>query len=103
MYVVKVLRGFYDRMARCDREAGDVFETTEGRATQIASRIPGFVEIAPVEEAPVEVPAEQVEEPAEQVDLSSLKVAELKALCAERGIEVPSKATKAVLIGLLEG
>lgn len=92
MYAVKVLRGFYDRMARCDREAGDVFETTEGRARQIASRIPGFVEIAPVEEAP-----------AEQVDYSTLKVAELKALCAERGIEVPTKATKAVLIGLLEG
>lgn len=35
------------------------------------------------------------------VDLASLTVAQLKALCSERGIDVPSRATKAQLIALL--
>jgi len=34
-------------------------------------------------------------------DLSALTVAQLKALCSERGIDVPSRATKAQLIALL--
>lgn len=35
------------------------------------------------------------------VDLSSLTVATLRALCEERGIAAPSKATKARLVELL--
>lgn len=34
-------------------------------------------------------------------DLSEMTVAQLKALCAERGIAVPGRATKAQLIALL--
>lgn len=34
-------------------------------------------------------------------DIASLKVADLKALCTQRGIEFPSSATKADLIALL--
>lgn len=35
------------------------------------------------------------------VDLASLTVATLRALCAERGVEAPKKATKAQLVELL--
>ena len=35
------------------------------------------------------------------VDLSALTNAELRAICEERGIEVPRRATKAQLLGLL--
>ena len=37
------------------------------------------------------------------VDPASLTVAELRALCHERGLDVPSKATKARLVDLLNG
>ena len=44
----------------------------------------------------------QTEEPKEEVvDYSKLKVAELKELLNERGIEIPKGAKKADLIGLL--
>ncbi len=36
------------------------------------------------------------------MDYKDMKVAELKSLCAERGIAVPSKATKAQMVGWLE-
>jgi hypothetical protein len=35
-------------------------------------------------------------------DYSTLTVAQLKELCAERGIDVPKRATKAQVIALLE-
>ena len=84
---VRTLRPFYDLVAHRDRKAGDVFDATGERAAQIADRLPGYVEIVGTE-AP---------------DYSAMRVAELRALCADRGIEVPSKATKATIIELLEG
>lgn len=39
----------------------------------------------------------------EPVDLSALTVATLRALCEERGIEAPKRATKAALVELLGG
>ncbi|GMI25507.1 hypothetical protein TeGR_g8649 [Tetraparma gracilis] len=64
-------------------------------------------EAAPMEvEAPVEAPAEPVaaeleaEEEEEAVDYSSLKVAELRKLCEERGMD--TKGVKAVLVKRLE-
>lgn len=41
-------------------------------------------------------------EPDYMQDLTSYTVAQLRELCAERGIETPKRATKAQLIGLLE-
>ena len=43
------------------------------------------------------------EETPETVDFSALTVATLRALCEERGIEAPKRATKAQLIELLGG
>ena len=43
----------------------------------------------------------QTEEPKEVIDYSKLKVAELKELLNEKGIEIPKGAKKADLISLL--
>lgn len=67
-------------------------------------------EEAPVEEAEAEEEAaeEPVEEPAEEDDevadepLDDMTVPELKALAAERGIDIPSNARKDEIIALIE-
>ena len=46
-------------------------------------------------------PVVRPDEPGEPVDLATLTVATLRALCEERGIEAPKKATKAKIIELL--
>jgi len=84
MVKVKTLRGFYDLLERVDRHEGDVFDATEERAAQIAQLLPGYVEVS-------------------TVDLGSLKLAQLRELAAERGVEIPAKATKAEILELLEG
>jgi len=88
MVTVTVLKAFYDLVEKVDRLPGDSFEATEDRAEHIDSVIPGYVTYAKAEP--------------EEVDLSKMKVAQLKALCADKGVEVPSGATKAQLIALLE-
>lgn len=45
------------------------------------------------------MPAPEFEE--HDVDFSTMKISELKALCVERGIEIPDKANKVNLIKLL--
>ena len=92
MAVVKVLRRFRDLKHHIDREVGETFEATEERAAQIAAALPGYVTYEVAEARP---------EP-EPVDLTKLTVATLKALCKERGVEVPAKAKKADLIALLD-
>jgi len=122
MIRVKVLKQFWDRKERCTRMDGDEFVTTDARAFEIRDRLPEYVELCgsdtkaaegpsqPVEDTvvqddqPVQA-VDEVQEPEAQdePDYQSLKVAELKALCAERGIEVPKRAKKPDLIALLEG
>lgn len=46
-------------------------------------------------------PEQQPEQPQGETDLSGLTVEKLKALAAERGIELPAKALKAEIIELL--
>lgn len=84
MVQVRTLRDFYDLVERVDRKEGDVFEATEERAARIAELLPGYVEVG-------------------RADLGSLKLAQLRELAAERGVEIPAKATKAEIVELLEG
>lgn len=97
MVRVTVLRGFRDLKERVDRAPGETFMATPERAAFIASALPGFVSWEQAEP----VPAEPVEGPS--VDLSKLKVAELRELAEGRGVEVPARAKKAELIKLIEG
>lgn len=53
----EVLHQFYDMQERRDRAAGEVFEATEERFSEIASALPGFVRALPEEPAPAEAPA----------------------------------------------
>ena len=98
MVEVKTLKLFWDKKAKKNRKPGDVFEATEARAKEIDAKIPGYISYAPVEsaESVVETPAEPEE------DLAGMTVAKLKALCAERGIDVPKYAKKAELVALLK-
>ena len=90
MVRVNVLKPFFDLEKRVDRAAGDAFEATEERAAHIAGKLPGYVTYERIAEA---APASE--------DLSKLTVAQLRALCAERGVEVPKGARKADIISLL--
>ena len=84
MVKVITLRDFYDLVERVDRREGDVFEATEERAERIAQLLPGYVEVS-------------------KADLGSLKLAQLRELAAERGVDIPARATKAEIVELLEG
>lgn len=96
MVSVTVIRPFWDRMARRDRRAGEVFEATEGRASQIAATLPGYVTWG--------TEAELVaDETSDEPGLDSMTVAQLRALAAERGIELPKGAKKAQIIETIRG
>ena len=93
MVTVTVLKSFYDLKRHKDRKAGTTFDATEERAAYIAAALPGYVSYG----------ADEPEANDRGVtDLAKLTVAQLKALCAERGIEVPPKAKKAGLVALLQ-
>jgi len=100
MVAVTVLRRFRDLKKHVWRDAGDVFEATEGRAEEIADRLPGYVTFERVTE-PEPVAEPEPEPEPEQVDLRRLTNAQLKALCEERGIKVPPHTKKEGLIALL--
>lgn len=102
-----VLVPFYDLHAHRLRAEGETFEVTEGRAAEIATVLPGYVELkgeGPVRSAEnkgeAEGPAKD-KETANQ-DLSKNTVAQLRAIAAERGIDIPKGSKKADIIALLE-
>lgn len=96
MVIVTVLKSFYDLVEKVDRFRGERFEATEERAAYIAACLPEFIEYS------AEPEPEPVEEQETSQDLSKLTVAQLKAICSERGIEVPKGAKKAEIVALLE-
>lgn len=89
MSTVRVLKGFRDIVEHVDRRPGESFEASDERAAEIASRIPGYVEVVPGEDA--------------SQDYSKLTKAELVRLLGERGIPLPKRQNKADLIALLGG
>lgn len=92
MKQVKVLTPFVSNLKSLRK--GQIIDLDDIQAEQFSKH--GLVEIIEQKE---EV---QTEEPKEEViDYSKLKVAELKELLNERGIEIPKGAKKADLISLL--
>ena len=76
------------------RRGGHIYgtgETFEGGRSQVALLARRRL-VDSLEDVPDEAP-----------DLTSLTNAQLAAMCEERGIEVPRRATKAQLLALLEG
>lgn len=88
---VTVRKAFLDLKEHVDRKPGDVFEATEARAAYIANALPGYVTY------------DATDGHETKTDYGSLKVAELRRLCEERGVDVPKRAKKADLVALLEG
>ncbi len=99
MVSVTVLKGFLDLKAgpsgkaHLYRRADSSFVTTDERASEIASKLPGYITF---EQAPEEA------KPSDGADLKSLTARELKAIAAERGVVIPKNATKNKIISLLE-
>lgn len=90
---VRTLRPFRDLRRRCDREPGDEFDATPERVAELVRRLPhGFVEVVQDEPGGHEPTG---------AGLSGLRLAELRAIAAERGIKAPRNATKATLLKLL--
>ena len=88
MKQVKVLTPFVSNFKTFKK--GQIIDLDDIQAEQFTKH--GLVEIIEQKE---EVQTEEV------IDYSKLKVAELKELLNERGIEIPKGAKKADLIGLL--
>ena len=91
MKQVKVLTPFVSNFKSFKK--GQIIDLDDIQVEQFSKH--GLVEIIEQKE---EV---QTEEPKEIIDYSKLKVAELKELLNEKGIEIPKGAKKADLISLL--
>lgn len=79
-----VIAAFRDRLSWRAYDVGEEYEGPDARVSELASM--GCVACGPV---------------TEDGDFTGLTVAELKALCDERGIDYAKKATKAQLLSLL--
>lgn len=99
MVAVNVLRPFYDIQCRADRIVGDTFNTSEERAEQIDSALPGYITYKRVDGA--DMPVEEHQESV--ADVSKMTVAQLKAYAEEHDIDIPSGAKKADIIAILKG
>ncbi len=79
-----VTAAFRDSLSWRAYDAGDEYEGDEARVSELEAM--GYVAVGSV---------------ADGDDLTVLTVARLKALCDERGVTYPKKATKAQLLALL--
>ena len=98
--MARVLIPFRDRFTWVAYRAGDEYVGTPERIRTLSKG--GFVQNGTTTHSDGENAAVSNLDTAES-NLDALTVSELRALCAERGIAVPSRATKATLIGLLRG
>lgn len=102
-----VLVPFYDLHAHRLRAEGETFEATEGRAAEIAAVLPGYVELkgegpASEKENKGEAEGPAKDEATAKQDLSRMTVAQLRAIAAERGTDIPKGSKKADIIALLK-
>ena len=89
--MANVIQPFRDRLTWVAYAPGDEYAGDPARVSELAAL--GLVE-APGGARP-EAGA------GEAGDYRDMTVSQLRALCAERGVEVPRKATKAQLVGIL--
>ena len=95
MVNINVLETFYDLKAHVERRAGSTFHETEARAAEIEAALPGYVTVCTIEEA-------EAKKSGKPLDYGKFTVAQLKDICARRGIDVPRNAKKAEIVALLE-
>lgn len=86
----RVIRAFFHADTGRLWRVGDTFRGEDAAARQLAER--GYLDLGG---GAVAAPA------SDAADLASLTVSELRALCAERGIDVPKRARKAELVAAL--
>lgn len=98
--MAKVIVPFRDRHTWVAYRVGDDYDGTPERLRQLSEG--GFVQDGTNTHADVESASDGVTV-AQTGNLDALTVTELRALAKERGIAVPSKATKARLLELLGG
>ena len=98
--MAKVIVPFRDRHTWVAYRVGDDYDGTPERLRQLSEG--GFVQYGTNTHADGESATDGVIG-AQTGNLDALTVTELRALAKERGIAVPSKATKRALVELLEG
>lgn len=104
MVNIIVLKPFYDLKCHVDRNVGDTFTASEGRAEQICFALPGYISYEPVIDGKGDSTAKDVTTGDEPVaDVSGMTVAQLKAYAREVGVSIPSGAKKAEIIAILKG
>ncbi len=87
---IRVLKDFRDLKVHVNRVAGEEFSASAARASEIANKLPGYIEVLPDPD------------PAPKNDLRSMTKAELLAAAEERGLAVTPKMTKDKILELLE-
>jgi hypothetical protein len=99
MVRVTTLRYFYDLKCHVDRNVGDTFDASEGRAEQLDSALPGYIAYERLSQDRVTEPeCDGTEE-----DLSGMTVSQLKERARDLGITIPSGSKKADIIAILKG
>lgn len=99
MAVVKVLRPFRDLREHKNRKVGEEFSASTIRATEIATRLPGYVTVLA---EPKASPAPKADPAPKDVDLRSMTKAELLAAAESKDLPVTAKMTKNKILELLE-
>lgn len=96
----KVIKAFRHANTGIVYSAGDEFAGTDEQALELQDL--GFVEVAAAPEGADGGDPEDPDRETDERPLGELTADELRALCAEYGIEVPSKAKKENLVAAVE-
>ena len=98
--MARVVTPFRDRETWRAYAVGDEWDGTQERLRELCEG--GYVDSGLIAHSGEENVSESPSAP-QTANLEGLTVAQLRDMCAERGIEVPKRVTKAKLQSLLEG
>lgn len=96
--MARVLIPFRDSLTWMSYDKGDEYDGTPERIQELVGG--GYIQCAAVTASDAENAPEDAESAAND-DLGKLTVAQLRAICDERGIDVPKRASKPKLLEAL--